>query len=148
MTEESIGVGIEGLMSPDDAVFGNDVARIIVALGKELRAIHKARVTQHAGHRGDARQVARIASEVRHTLARRFHRCVQTCDLNDIAPRSLAERDALRAVFCSNALELALDNVVRLIPRDAFELVLAAIFPSALHRVEQTVLMIDVIGNA
>ena len=135
-------------MSPDDTVFRNGVARVVIALGEELRAVHHARVADHARHRRDARQVAGVAREVRDTLVGRADARVQARDLVDVAARALAARDLVGAVSVGDALELLDDDVICLVPRNLDEFVLAPVLAGALHGMEQTVLVIHVIRYA
>ena len=148
MAVEAVCVAVEGLVAPHDAVLWHRVARIVVALGEELRAVHDAGAAQHAGHRRDAGQVARVAGEVGHALVRGAHTGVQARYLVDIAARALAHGDLVGAVRVDDALELAHDDVVGLVPADLHELVLAAVGAVALHRFGQAVLMVDVVGDA
>ena len=135
-------------MAPHDAVLGHRVARVVVALREELRAVHDAGAAQHAGHRRDAGQVARVAGEVGHALVRAAHAGVQACHLMDVAARALAHGYLVGAVSVHDALELAHDDVVGLVPRAFHELVLAAVGAVALHGLDQAVLMVHVVGDA
>ena len=145
---KTVGVGVEGLVAPDDAVLGHLVAWVVVALGEELRAVHDAGIADHARHRGDARQVARVAREIGDALVGRAHAGVDARDLMDVAAGALAAGDGVAAVGVGYALELAHDDVVGLVPGTLDELVLAAVGALALHRVQQAVLVVDVIGYA
>ena len=145
---EAVGVCVEGLVAPDDAVLGHHVARIVVALWQELRAIHDAGIAQHASHGCDARQVAGVTSKIGHALVGRTAGCVYTGDLVDVAASALAAGDLVSTIFVGDLLEVLDDDVVGLVPGDALELVLTAVLALALHRVEQPVLVIDVIRNA
>ena len=148
MAVEAVGVRVEGLVAPDNAVLRHHVARVVVALGQELRAVHDAGVAQHAGHGCDARQIAGIAGEIRNALVGRAARCVDAGDLVDVATGALAAGDLVSAVFIGHLLEVLDDDVVGLVPGDALELVLAAVLALALHRVEQPVLVVDVVRDA
>ena len=148
MAVEAVSVGVEGLVAPHDAVLGHRVARVVVALGQKLRAVHDARAAEHACHRCDARQVAGVAGEVGDALVRGAHARVQARDLVNIATRALAHGNLVGAVGICDLLELLDDDVVGLIPGDFDELVLAAIFLGALHRVQKAVFMVDVVGDA
>ena len=148
VTIEAVGVGVEGLMAPDDAILGNDIARVVVTVDQELRAVHNARITKHASHRGDAGQVARVAGEVRDALVWRTHGGVHAGNLMDIAAGTLAAGDLVDAPGISDALEVLNDDVVGLVPGDALELVFAAVLAGALHRVLQALGAVHVIRNA
>ena len=147
VTVEAVGIRVEGLVSPDDAVFRNGVTRVVIALGEELRAVHHACVADHARHRCNARQVAGVACKVRNALVGRADARVQSRDLVDVAARPLAACDLVGAVGVGDALELLDDDVICLVPRNLDELVLAPVLAGALHGIRQAVLVVHQLGH-
>ena len=136
MTEHTVGICYNGIVSPDENIFRSFPARVIVSFGEELRIVaYKQAATFECGGE-DAGAITCDAREktcpvVWGTKILSHQRTIAV----DVAAGTLGNPDGLVAIFFDDGFHFALDNVVSLIPRAAFEGVLAAIFFGPLKRI-------------
>ena len=144
VAERAVGVGHHRVVAPYEDVLGRLPARVVVAVGEELRVVaHEQPAALERGGE-DARAVAGDARQEPGAVVGRaqvlgHERPVAV----DVASRALRDPDGLVAVLLDDGLHLPLDDVVGLVPRYAFEGVLAAVLLGALHGVFQAVLMVE-----
>ena len=147
VAKESVGARVERVLAPHHDVLRANPARIVVAIGEELRGVDFGHAcTQQVVHDGSARAVARLARE-------RIGRCTVRCVHDSravhrgikrrLATRTRQREDALGTVVLLEAANLLLEQIVGLIPRDFLPRILAAIFAGTLHGAQQTVLVVD-----
>ena len=143
---EAFDVRLQRVVSPDEHDFRHFVVGVIVALGELLGGVGNPRRARGGRHAGDARQIACLPGKEARVVGA-TERPAQTRDVgSNVAPSALREHDRLGAVLLLHVHELLGDEVVRLIPCDALPFILAAVFASALHRVEQAIFVIGHLG--
>ena len=148
MAEVAVSIGDKRVVAPDEDVLRGDPFGIVVAVGELHREVG-AGVAALDGVRGcNAGNVARVARMEIRVLDRAeciAQACVnRRCD----AAGAGCEDDRLSAVLIANLGELLVDHVVGFFPRDPLPLVrFAAELRVALHRVEQSVGMVDRLGH-
>ena len=144
VADVAVGVGGQRLVAPHHQHLGRTELVGHVAVGMPLRGVDDGEVAHGSDAAAGARQVARIAREadVRHVrrLEGSLEEVVQLP--HRAARRALRAQDGLGAVLFPHLARLALNDVVRLVPRDALPLVLATL-TGALHGVLQTVRVVD-----
>ena len=144
----AVSVRDQRVVAPDEDVLRGDPLGVVVTIGELHREVG-AGVAAHDGvGSSDARNVASIAGmEIR--ILNGAESIAQACvDRRGHAAGAGREDDRLAAELVTDLRELLIDDVVGLFPRDAGPLIrFAAIFGVALHRVEQTIGMVDGLGN-
>ena len=147
VAEEAVGARVERVLAPHHDVLRANPARIVVAIGEELRRVD----FRHAGaqevvHDGRARAVARLARErVGRCTVRRVHdsRAVHRGVKRGLATRARQREDALGTVVFLKTTDLLLEQIVGLVPRNLLPCILAAILAGTLHGAQQAVLVVD-----
>ena len=144
VAERAVGVGHHRVVAPYEDVLGRLPARVVVAVGEELRVVaHEQPAALERGGE-DARRVTRLARQEPGAVVGRaqvlgHERPVAV----DVAAGALRDPDGLVAELLDDGLHLPLDDVVGLLPADTLEGVLAAVLLGALHGVAQAVLMVE-----
>ena len=144
MAQRAVGVGHDRVVAPYEDVLWCLPARIVVAVGHELRVIAYVQAARLERGAEDARRIARLARQEAGAVVGRAEALGHVGAVAvDVAAGALGHPDGFGAVLLDDLAHLALDDVVGLIPRDALERVLAAIGASSLLRVQQAVGMVE-----
>ena len=146
---ESVGVRLQRAFAPEYDVLGHLVARVVVAVGEVRRVVELgiARAQQEVADNGSraiarrTRHHERVIRSFEHGLSHRG------CIFSSLASGSFGEIDCLRTIVSPYLAHFRLEDVERLVPRDALPLVLAAVFLGAFHGVFDAVGMIQKLAH-
>ena len=144
MPEEPVGVGNDGIARPVENHVGPTVFGIVEALGGKLGAVGDEIGAEDGVHGLQARRIAAVSRKHARRIVGGLEsgECERGRLPGGVASRADAGDDGLRAVFLGNFAGLLGDDSVRLVHRDLFPHVLAAL-PHAPERMEDAVGMID-----
>ena len=148
VAHETVGVGLDGLATPDQEHARHGPILVGVTVGMELRRVGDEHVAELGGRADHARQVAGEAREAERGHVGRLHAGGgEVRDLPaDVAAGAVDDDDGLGAILGLRLECLLGDLVVSLIPGDALPLVLATL-AGATQRVLQAVGMVDGVGH-
>ena len=147
MPEQAIGVRAQRVTPPHEHVLRARPTRVVVAVGEPDRIVRLDIRTSHGPeHRRHSGDDARPSAVRVHGVHRTEHVVGHLeVDLARLAASSAPYAHRADAVVLDRLLVLRDDGVERLVPAHALPLVLTAVFTGALHRVEQTVLVVEVL---
>ena len=150
VAEEAVGVRRQRVLAPARHQLGQREVRVVVALGRP-RGYVDLRVADgavDAGRRHVARPVARLSAHGVHVVGRAEHRRGERGAVQRfLASRAAEHHHRLAAVFRLQLFGARHDLVDGLVPRDAVPFVQPAVFPRALHGVDDAVGMVHVFGQ-
>lgn len=142
VTVQSVGIGHDGIVAPQDDELGALPARIVVAVAELLRVIAHPKRTGGAGRGGDARDEAGAPGKAEHHVGATERPGQMRDPRGDVTTRPLPEAHRLRPEVLLVVEELGRDFVIGLVPADALPGVLAALARAA-HGIEDAVGIVD-----
>ena len=144
MSERAVGVGDDGIIAPDEHVIRPLPLGVVVAVGEELGVIALVESAALQVRAERSRNIARLAREEAHGLVGRAKDALQQLLVDDdVATRAGGNINAFIAKLCLKGLDPGLDEVKRLVPRDALPRIrIAALLLGALHGIQLSVLVI------
>ena len=149
VAEQTVAVGGQGLLAPEHDQLRQGEHRIVVTTGQTACIVHLGiGGAENVGGASTARDVAGVAglgvAVVRGTEARmgvcRKHRTT-------LAAGAAHDEDGLSAVVLLVVGDLLGDGIVSLVPSDALPLVQTAVLAGTLHRIQNTIRVIDIVTN-